>query len=443
VTGRLHVVGAGVAGLAAALAGTRAGFSVSLHEAAPVAGGRCRAVRDRDGSEHDNGTHVLLGANRRALAFLDAVGARDLWVEPERRGLPVVDLAEGTSYRVGLSPFSWIDPRRRPPGLGAAEIALLARIAWTAGRDLTVADAVGRRRILRTLVEPLTVAALNTPVEVASARRLATVLRRLGRPGAGRLFVARRGLGPDMVRPALDALARAGAEIAFGARLKAVEADGTRARALVFPDRPVILGPSDRVVLALPPAALKKLLPRLPVPDAHEPIVNVHYAWEGAGGEKAEDIRFVGVLGGIAQWVLVRPGMVSVTVSAAGTVADRPASVLIPEIWADVRRALGAVSPRAAPLEPPRARVVAERRATIRQAAGPIDLPPRLPLPNLALAGDWLDERVPATIEAAVEAGEHAVDLLRRARQPAPPPRRGPPSDGPAAVEPVRRERAR
>ena len=97
--GTVHVVGAGAAGLAAALELVRTGRQVRLYEATARAGGRCAAVRDG----HDNGTHVLLGANRQALAFLTRVGARADWIEPEPEGLPVVDLVRGTVRRTGLS----------------------------------------------------------------------------------------------------------------------------------------------------------------------------------------------------------------------------------------------------------------------------------------------------------------------------------------------------
>ncbi|HEX6011677.1 MAG TPA: NAD(P)-binding protein, partial [Geminicoccaceae bacterium] len=259
IAGRLHVVGGGVAGLTAALAAARAGWPVTLHEAASALGGRCRPVGDEPEDEHDNGTHVLLGANRAALSFLDAIGARAGWVEPEPQGLPMVDLADGSVRRVGLSPWSWLDPLRRPPGLNLRVLLRLGRLGLP-GVDRPVAETFGAGSFTRAMVEPLTVAALNTPVAEASTRRLVTALRRLARPGAGRLFVARRGLGPDLIRPAVDALAAAGVVVRCRSRLRALEAADGRAERLVFADAEVPLGASDLAVLALPPHALAKLL---------------------------------------------------------------------------------------------------------------------------------------------------------------------------------------
>jgi hypothetical protein len=170
----LHVVGAGVAGLAAALAGARQGRTVLLHEATGQAGGRCRSVEDdATGSTHDNGTHVLLGANRAALGFLDEIGASDLWVEPEPAGLPIVDLdAPGVVALVALSPWSWLSPGRRPPGLGLGDLARLALLALPGLPDRPVAEVMGAGPFARAVIEPLTVAGLNTPPAEASARRL-------------------------------------------------------------------------------------------------------------------------------------------------------------------------------------------------------------------------------------------------------------------------------
>ncbi|MCA3378494.1 MAG: NAD(P)-binding protein, partial [Roseomonas sp.] len=110
-TATCHVIGAGVAGLVAALRLAERGRAVMLHEATPVAGGRCRALPDGT----DNGTHALMGANRAALRFLADIGARDAWVEAEPEGLPVFDLADGSARRIAASPLDWRDPAKRPP----------------------------------------------------------------------------------------------------------------------------------------------------------------------------------------------------------------------------------------------------------------------------------------------------------------------------------------
>lgn len=408
MTGTLHVVGAGLAGLAAALAAARAGRRVRLYEATGQAGGRCRPVEDGSGAVTDNGTHVLLSANRQALRFLDAIGARDRWVEPEPDGLPILDLATGECHRVGLSPWSWLRPTRRPPGLGLRELGRLLRLGLP-GPDRPVRAVLGEGTLARTVIEPLAIAALNTPPAEASARRLARALRRAALPGAARLLVARRGLGPDLIEPALRALAALGVHPAYGRRLRAVTVEGGRARVLRFTDEDTALGDADQVVLALPPQALAKLFPGLALPDRFEPIVNLHYAVDHAA------LRFMGLLGGLAQWVLFRPGTASVTISAARHAVDLPGAELAARIWPEVRHAGGAVG-LSLPPHLPGWRVVKERRATVSQPAG-YHARVMAPCANLRLAGDWLSP-LPATIEAAVASGVAAVGAgLPRSRR--------------------------
>jgi len=404
---RVHVVGAGVAGLAAAVRVAAGGREVRLYEGAPQAGGRCRTVSPPDGFAHDNGTHVLLTANPRALRFLGAVGARDRWVEPEPEGLPIFDARTGRLRRVGLSPWSWLSPARRPEGLGLADLPRLIRLALPLP-DRPNGAVVGDRPNRDTLIEPLTVAVLNTPVEAASARRLGRALRRLIRPGSARLLVAGRGLGPDLVEPAVAALRVQGATVSTGARLREIATDGTRAVALRFGDATVALEVGDALVLALPPAEAKRLLPGLAVPERFEPIVNAHYR-----ASLTDRPRFVGLVGTLSQWVLARPDHLSVTVSAAGEAADESPDALAARIWGEIAPALAAAGLPAPPEPPAELRIVKEKRATVRQGVGDEARTPLRPLANLALAGDWLTP-LPATIESAVVSGERAAGLLGR-----------------------------
>ncbi|MFC4170880.1 FAD-dependent oxidoreductase [Microvirga sp. GCM10011540] len=407
---RTHIVGAGLAGLSAALAATAEGGEAFLYEAAPQAGGRCRTIQPGAGFCHDNGTHVLFAANRRALAFLDAVKARHRWIEPEPGGLPIHSARSGRTRRIGLSPWSWLNPARRPEGLGLFDLGCLLRLAFSSA-DRPVADLIGERPILENLIEPLTVAVLNTPAADASSQRLGCAIRRLLRPGSGRLLVARHGLNEDLVEPALRTLTKRGVPLLTGQRLRAVLTNNNRAIGLALSDRTVALGPEDQVILALPPWEIARLMPELPVPDRFEPILNIHYRLCGL-----DRPRFIGFTGTLAQWVLVRDDHVSVTVSAAASVIDRDGQEVAALIWREIAPTLRVFGLEADADRQPEARVVKEKRATIRQAASPLPQPPLLPLSNVALAGDWIGS-LPATIESAVTAGEQAVAALGHARR--------------------------
>ncbi len=404
---RTHVVGAGIAGLSATLAATKEGGEAVLYEAAPWPGGRCRTIHPADGFSHDNGTHVLLSANRHALGLLKAVGARDRWIEPERKGLPLYDLRTGTMRTIGLSPWSWLWPSRRPRDMRVTDLTHLVRLALSV-RDRPVASVIGDRPIMDSLIGPLTMAVLNTPPEVASARRLALALRRLLWPRASRLLVAKNGLGEDLVQPVIETLHVLGVPVLAGQRVRNLVTHGERVIGLSLTDRTIALGPEDHVILALPPYEIERLLPALPVPQRFEAILNVHFRLPGL-----EKPRFIGFTSALTQWLLVRRDHVSVTVSAADAVARGEApDLLVSTIWREIVPVLRDLGLVVVADRQPEVRIVKEKRATIRQDAASLPQPPLRPLANLALAGDWLGA-LPATIESAVISGKAAVAALR------------------------------
>jgi len=102
---RVFVVGAGVAGLAAAVEAQRRGARVVLHEAAPHAGGRCRSFFDAKlGVTLDNGNHLLLSGNQSTMAYLRAIGATGTLIGPTQPEYPFFDVATGDAWTVRMSP---------------------------------------------------------------------------------------------------------------------------------------------------------------------------------------------------------------------------------------------------------------------------------------------------------------------------------------------------
>jgi squalene-associated FAD-dependent desaturase len=417
MSGRAHVVGAGVAGLAAAVRLAAAGRAVTLYEAAPQAGGRARSYVDQAlGCRIDNGNHLLIAGNRSALAYIDAIGARGTLTGPGAPVYPFIDRATGERwvlrFNLGRLPWWMASPARRVPGttLGGYLKALKLRRARPTDRVLDVLE--GGTPIFRRLWHPLAIAALNTPLEQASAALLAQVLAEsIGAGGAACTpLVPREGLSETLVDPALAQLRRAAATIRFGARLRGIGFGGDRATALDFESGRETLAEGDDVVLAVTAPVATRLVPDLVAPDRYCAILNAHYRFAAPD----DSPFFVGIVGGTAEWAFRKVGVMSVTVSAADRLLDAPEDELAATLWRDVAAAYQL------PAEPvPPVRIVRERRATF--AATP-EQAARRPgagtrWRNLALAGDWTDTGLPATLEGAIRSGFTAAQLLGADRE--------------------------
>ncbi len=411
----VYVVGAGLAGLSAAVRLAKDGAAVTLYEAAGHAGGRCRSFFDTSLDRLiDNGNHLMLSGNRSVMSYLAEIGSADSLIVAREASFPFFDLASGERWTVRLSagrlPWWIFAPSRRVPGSRARDYLAPLRLA-RAGPDDTIADCLdGGRPIYRKFWEPLAVAVLNTEAEAASARLLWPVLSEtLGRGGkASRACIARDGLSASLIDPALGYLKKHGAEVRLGARLRRIDIDkqSLRVVGLNFGAAEQSVGPADSVVLALPPAAAQALLPDLEVPRDSRPIVNAHFDLDRPPAAIAPEVPFLGLIGGTAQWLFVRGTMVSVTVSAASDLVDQRADIIARRLWADVAKALEL------PTKPmAKCRVVKEKRATFAQTPREAARRPgvRTECDNLFLAGDWTDTGLPATIESAVRSGERAA----------------------------------
>jgi hydroxysqualene dehydroxylase len=414
MTRTVHIIGAGLAGLSAALDLSARGERVIVHEATAFAGGRCRSYRDAMlGMTIDNGNHLLLSGNHAALAYLRGVGAEQRLIGPQSAEFAFVDLPSRERWTLrfnnGRLPLWIFDRSRRVPGTRALDYFALAKLLRP-GAGKSVGEVIGccDGLLYRRLVEPLLLAALNIDPPHGSARLASAVIREtLGAGGqACRPLVARDGLGATMIEPALAALESRGAVVRLEHQLRALRFGAERIEALDFGNEAIVLGAADAVILAVPPYAAAALVDGLSVPTEFRAIVNAHFAIDAPAAQPP----ILGVLNGVVQWVFAFPGRVSITISAGDGYLDTPRDALAKTIWTEVAAVTGL------PGALPPWQIVRERRATF--AATPAQDAKRPAAAtrwrNLALAGDWTDTGLPATIEGAIRSGNRAAALIAR-----------------------------
>jgi len=417
----IHIIGAGLAGLSAALQLTARGEAVVVHEATAFAGGRCRSYHDAAlGMTIDNGNHLLLSGNRAALAYLRAVGAEHRLIGPAAAEFPFTDLAGGENWTLrfndGRLPFWIFDSSRRVPGTRPFDYLALARLAWPPpGKTVGEVIACDGPLYWR-LVEPLLLAALNIDPPQGSAKLAAAVIRETLAAGgrACRPLIAREGLSATLIEPALALLQQRGATVRLEHQLRAMRFAATRVDALDFGSETIALSDGDAVILAVPPYAAASLVRGLSVPTEFRAIVNAHFRI----APPAAAPPILGVLNGTVEWIFAFPGRLSVTVSAADRLLDTPREELAKAIWAEVAAVTGLADaqPDGLPAGLPPWQIVRERRATF--AATPEQDAKRpgaeTAWRNLVVAGDWTNTGLPATIEGAIRSGNRAAELIAR-----------------------------
>lgn len=412
-----------MAGLAAALTLTGAGRQVTLYEAGPAAGGRCRSYFDKElDLRIDNGNHLLLSGNGAAMEYIQEIGATDRFNVPRQAVFPFVDMKTREEWAIRLNrgrlPWWILFKSRRVPQTRLADYMELRGIAEIKD-NTTVADSMRRGWLYWRLVEPLAIAALNTRPQKALASLLGAVIRdTVMRGGKACLpWLPKEGLSEALVDPAIAVLTQRGATIRLNHRIADIRTDGGRVVSLRGPAGPEPIGPSDSVVLAVPPWVAADLLPGLEAPDAYEAILNIHFAIVAGPDAPVSDVGFIGITSGLAEWVFAKKDHVSVTISAANHLVDEDADVLAARVWPNVKLALGL--PISAyddeDNKMPAFRVVKERRATFAATARQNKRRPGQKTTlaaNLALAGDWTDTGLPATIEGAIRSGRLAAEAL-------------------------------
>lgn len=416
------IIGGGYAGMAAAVRLAQANIRVQVFESAHTLGGRARAIRHRE-QTLDNGQHILIGAYTSLLALMGEVGVQEhhallrmpleMNMHPEFHlrtpSLPApLHLAWGLLTARGLSLAEKISATRLarlveqetlPPEFQNATVAQLLKATHQPDR------------LVRLMWLPLCVAALNTPIETASARTFARVMRDalFNLRAHSDFLLPRVDLTRLFPQPAADWLADRGHAVHLGRRVRQVSAgDGTwmletRAGDMSETHR------ADVVIVAVGPHQLDSVagLPaELPRPTRFEPICTVYLQF----GQPLElPTCMTGRASGMVQWFFQRSrlggpaGLIAGVISASGPHEALDRDGISQAALAELREIVGDVP------APEWTQVVTERFATFACTPDVQRASAESTAPGLFLAGDHTEGPYPATLEGAVRSGERAA----------------------------------
>ncbi len=424
---RIAVVGGGYAGIAAAVRLAELGHRCKLFEAGKILGGRARRIEYR-GLVLDNGQHILSGAYTGLLRLMKLVGVpASAW----KRTPLSLQMPPDFSMRAPRlpAPLHLVCALMAAKGLNLSErwaairfmhklesVRFIVDSAWSV-RELLDANRQPAALVHR-LWQPLTISALNTPIETASAQVFACVLRDAlaASRDASDLIMPCADLSALFPEPAAIWLKTHGSEIRTGERVAGISSTvGAGAsqwdiHVANYADR----GPEtfDRIIVAVAPHQLDAIslpIKLLPQSFAYEPICTVYLQYP-------QNIRLphsmTGCLSGHCQWFFDRNalsnhrGLVAAVISASGPHESLGHDELAARIHAELQQLAG---PLPMPLWH---KVVAEKFATFACTPG-LDRPSAITaLPGLFLAGDYVACDYPATLEAAVRNGIRAAELV-------------------------------
>ena len=441
------IIGAGLAGLASAVALSDAGLRVCVLERADAAGGRARSVTDaRSGERLDLGPHILLSEYRNMLRLLELLGTRERIAWQGRRFITLVDPAAGSRCATTLhvyplpAPLHFLPDLLRVPQLSLADVASNARLFWRvlrldhAGR--LQLDRIDAEHYLRALGvserfidwywRTVSMAIMNVPLQQCSAGALLGFFRYLVGRGGYQIGLPATGLG-DLFVPAAKAWIEArGGEWRLETAAAQLDYDGARACGATLADGSRVR--ARWTIAALPPPSLHALVPE-PLRTqavfhdlaafAPSPYISTYLwfhrrlsrerCWANTWSPRTLHYDFYDLAN-----IRGREATSGSLIACNLIFSDRAAHLDDDALVAAARDELAAYLPQA--------RDATLRHAVVHRISMAIPAPrpgteslrpgTRTPVAGLFLAGDWIATGLPASMESAVRGGWMAAEAV-------------------------------
>ena len=421
----IGVVGGGWAGLSAAIELTRAGHKVVVYEAGKELGGRARRVTIDDAT-FDNGQHLLIGAYSETLRLMELVDPGSS-ISGFLRIPLTLDYPEGVFVRAPRlpAPLHLAGALLQARGLSWADKLAAIRFMQTLKRTdfnppahISVGEAIAHQpeRVRHYLWEPLCVAALNTPVESASYRVFAQVLKDAltGQAANSEFLIPRRDLTSLFPQPACAWLASHGNVVKTRCRINAISPARqgwmvSHAGGEAVHDKLIIATSAPHAASLLDGLLDSATLVRQMHSLRHQPIVTVYADYPAALPFRSPLLGWVDPVPLFVfdmQASLGIAGRIAVVASASGAHLEWDDARWQQEIHARMQQAMGQL-----PI-PKIIQRITEKRATF--SCTPNLSRPALvtPYPGLFLAGDYTDGSYPSTLEGAVRSGVKCAQTL-------------------------------
>jgi squalene-associated FAD-dependent desaturase len=443
-TRRVAVVGAGVAGLAAACALAQDGYSVDLFEQKPYVGGRASSyLHPGVGEVIDNCQHIVLGCCTNILDLLRRAGAED-----------AMHWSDGITFLEPGGRLTKLRPAPLPAPLHSTPSFLMAR-ALRMRDKIAIARAIaaflrGSRpeddrqnfanwlrntgqtaRAVEHFWKPVLFSALNEDPDRISVRYAAKVFREafLFSAEAGRMGVPRVPLS-EMYGHVAAAVERAGGRIHLRSTVEKLCHDEASEQWRLRAGEQT--GNFDVVVLALSFEGMQKFLPALAegAPRArlegllagfsHSPLTGIHLWFD----REITELEHAVLLDTTVQWLYntsriqperqsLRDGyLIELVVSASKSLVPMERQAIIDLAL----RELALFFPAMQQARLLKAAVVKEVRATYSIVPGLDAFRPEAESgwPGLMLAGDWTATGWPSTMEGAARSGYLAAEAVSR-----------------------------
>lgn len=459
------IVGAGWAGLTAALSLTRAGHEVTVLEAAPQTGGRARCISFGDQSV-DNGQHLFIGAYQNILTILE-------WLKiPEEKifqRMPLtLSMFRSTPYSPHQSlalrlsnlpkPFHLLTALISAKGFSLSErLKTMQFFQKIKAKDFHLPEDISVLNLLQdynqpsSLIEklwgPIALAALSTPISQASAKVFVTILKQtfLGPKKYSDWLFPKADLSEVLPNPLVAYLNQYEKKVFFHQRVQELiiengQCVGVKTNNAIFKGRSVILATPPHVTAQLLSSHAKlnnnslTLLQNLQK-FHYQPITTVYLRYA-----KPIDLTYpmVGLINQTGQWIFDRKtvgqaNILSVVMTGHGPHSQMEQPALIKQISQELKMMApllanttnaanntnnintknthNFLSLQDAPID---SRVVTEKRAAFSCDIGIEHYRPshKTPFVNLWITGDYTQIGYPATLESAVQSGMEVAKLI-------------------------------